>query len=151
VTLRLASATLAVALAACSGSSPADPSITPPDPGALVVRRYVGTFHPVAHAGMGSVELSVSADSAKTLRFQTDFATTGGPILEVWLVAAPDATDNQTVLDNETISLGTLKATSGGQTYAVPKDVDLTKFRAVTVWCVDALVNFATAPLMLQP
>ena len=148
---RLACATLALALAACSGSAPSDPNIPTPDPGDLVVRHYVGMFHAVAHPGMGNVELSVMADSSKTLRFQPDFVTTGGPILEVWLVAAPDANDNQTVLDNESISLGILKATSGGQTYVVPKDTDLSKFRAVTVWCVDALVNFTTAPLMLQP
>ncbi len=143
---------IAVALGACSGSpAPSGPSTPPPPPtNPIVVRRYLGMFHPVAHPGMGLAELTVSSDSTRVLQFHMDFATTGGPILEVRLVAAPDADDNQTVLDSPSVSLGLLKAVSGGQSYTVPGDVDLSRYRAVTVWCIDARVNFTTAALALQ-
>jgi hypothetical protein len=45
------------------------------------------------------------------------------------------------------VTLGVLKGNVGNQAYPVPADVDLARFRAVTVWCRRFGVNFATAPL----
>jgi hypothetical protein len=45
------------------------------------------------------------------------------------------------------VELGKLKGNEGDQNYDVPEDLDLSKYRAVTIWCRRFSVNFATAPL----
>jgi electron transfer DM13 len=65
----------------------------------------------------------------------------------VYLVASPDAKDNETVTKAGFIELGKLKGNEGDQNYDVPDDLDLSKYRAVTIWCRRFSVNFATAPL----
>jgi hypothetical protein len=40
-----------------------------------------------------------------------------------------------------------LKGNRGDQNYEVPATVDLTKYRAVTIWCRRFSVNFGSAPL----
>jgi Electron transfer DM13 len=138
------------ALAGCSGSSGS--STTGPsggNPGPTPTLAYAGTFHPVAHAGMGMADVYLTGSSAE-LRFTGDFATQGGPNLEVWLVQADDPSDNATVLQSAHLSLGPLQSASGAQTYPIPAGVDLTQYHSVTVWCVAAQVNFTTAPLMME-
>ncbi|MEO7476399.1 MAG: DM13 domain-containing protein, partial [Gemmatimonadales bacterium] len=76
-----------------------------------------------------------------------EFATSNGPDVRVYLVAAGDATDNETVTKAGYVELGKLKGNEGDQNYDVPADLDLTKYRAVTIWCHRFGVNFATAPL----
>ena len=86
-------------------------------------------------------------DGKKTLRL-TDFNTSNGPALHVYLVAADDARDNDTVTKAGFLDLGELKGNIGDQNYDLPADIDLTKYRAVTIWCKRFSVNFGTAPLM---
>jgi hypothetical protein len=45
------------------------------------------------------------------------------------------------------VELGSLKGNVGDQNYDVPTETDLSKYRAVTVWCRRFGVNFGTAPL----
>ena len=45
------------------------------------------------------------------------------------------------------VEVGKLKGNVGDQNYDVPEDVDLAKYRAVTIWCNRFGVNFGTAPL----
>jgi hypothetical protein len=77
----------------------------------------------------------------------TDFLTSNGPDVRVYLVAANDAGDNQTVTKAGFVELGKLKGTEGDQNYAIPAELDLGKYRAVTIWCRRFGVNFGTAPL----
>jgi hypothetical protein len=105
-----------------------------------------GTFHPVAHETMGTAEIHALSDGKRVLRL-TDFQTSNGPDVRVYLVAAADATDNDTVKNAGFVELGKLKGTEGAQNYDVPAGVDLEKYRAVTVWCARFGVNFGTAPL----
>ena len=58
-----------------------------------------------------------------------------------------DAADNETVTRAGFVELGKLKGTDGDQNYDVPAGLDLSKYRAVTIWCRRFSVNFATAPL----
>jgi hypothetical protein len=39
-----------------------------------------------------------------------------------------------------------MKGNMGDQNYDLPADLDLNKYRAVTIWCRRFGVNFATAP-----
>jgi hypothetical protein len=83
----------------------------------------------------------------RTLRL-TEFETSNGPDVHVYLVAASDATDDETVKKAGFLDLGSIKGNIGDQNYELPTDIDLAKYRAVTVWCKRFGVNFATAPLL---
>jgi hypothetical protein len=107
-----------------------------------------GSFHSVAHETHGSAAILRGADGRLVLRL-TDFSTSNGPDVRVYLVAAADAGDNATVTRAGFVELGKLKGTDGDQNYDVPPGLDLGKYRAVTIWCRRFSVNFATAPLTL--
>jgi hypothetical protein len=106
-----------------------------------------GQFHSGAHETKGTATVFQLADGKKTLRL-TDFATSNGPDVHVYLVATNDAKDNDTVTKADVIDIGTLKGNIGDQNYELPANADLAKFRAVTIWCKRFSVNFGTAPLM---
>jgi hypothetical protein len=108
-----------------------------------------GRFHGVAHQGAGTATIYQLADGKRMLRF-TEFATSNGPDVQVYLVAAPDASDNETVTKAGFVHIGPLKGNLGDQNYDLPADLDLTKYQAVTIWCRRFGVNFATAPLTTQ-
>jgi len=105
-----------------------------------------GRFHGVAHATEGLASFYQLPDGKRTLRL-TEFETSNGPDVQVYLVATNDATDNETVTKAGFIHLGALKGSVGNQNYEVLADVDLAKYQAVTVWCRRFGVNFGTAPL----
>ena len=106
-----------------------------------------GQFHSGAHETKGTATVFQLADGKKTLRL-TDFATSNGPDVHVYLVAADDAKDNDAVSKAGFIDVGSLKGNIGDQNYDLPANADLTKYRAVTIWCKRFSVNFGTAPLM---
>ncbi|HEY8258015.1 MAG TPA: DM13 domain-containing protein [Gemmatimonadales bacterium] len=105
-----------------------------------------GQFHSVAHETHGAATVQDLGNGHRVLRL-TEFATSNGPDVRVYLVAAPDAADNETVTKAGFVELGVLKGNEGDQNYEIPASVDLDKYRAVTIWCRRFGVNFATAPL----
>lgn len=108
-----------------------------------------GHFHQVAHKGTGTAAIFRFANGQRTLRL-TDFQTYPASDLEVRLIAAADAFDNETVEKSDPIDLGPLQTTEGDQSFTLPSHVDLTTYRAVTIWSVKYGVNFTTAPLALR-
>ena len=106
-----------------------------------------GQFHSGAHETKGMATVFQLADGKKTLRL-TNFETSNGPDVHVYLVAAPDAKDNDTVTKAGFLDLGSLKGNIGDQNYDLPANADLAKYRAVTIWCKRFSVNFGTAPLI---
>jgi len=107
-----------------------------------------GKFHGVAHDGKGVATVYQTSDGKQVLRL-TEFQTSNGPELRLYLVAAADASDSDTVKNAGFLDLGSLKGNQGDQNYDVPAGTDLSKYRAVTVWCKRFGVNFATAPLAM--
>jgi hypothetical protein len=105
-----------------------------------------GKFHGVAHKSMGKAAIFRLEEDKRVLRL-TEFETSNGPDLQLYLVAADDATDNEMVKKAGFVSLGALKGNKGDQNYDVPSNIDLARYRSVTVWCRRFGVNFATAPL----
>jgi hypothetical protein len=105
-----------------------------------------GDFHSVAHSSKGVATVHRLGDGSRVLRL-TDFETSNGPALHVYLVAAADAADSKSVSNADTRDLGVLKGNKGDQNYDLSADIDLAKYRAVTIWCQRFAVNFATAPL----
>jgi hypothetical protein len=112
---------------------------------AAPVELLGGSFHSVAHETHGNAAI-IDVGGKRILRL-TDFATSNGPDVRVYLVAVNDAVDNETVTRAAFVELGKLKGNQGDQNYDVPPDLNLKKYRAVTIWCRRFSVNFATAPL----
>lgn len=108
-----------------------------------------GKFHSGAHETSGTAAIYQLPGAGRVLRL-TNFKTSNGPDVHVYLVAANDATDNDTVKKAGFIELGALKGNEGDQNYDVPLGADLSKYRAVTIWCRRFSVNFGTAPLTLS-
>ena len=104
-----------------------------------------GRFRSHAHETVGTAAVHELGDR-RVLRL-TGFSTSNGPDVRVYLVAAGDATDNETVTKAGFVELGKLKGTQGDQNYDIPAGLDLEKYRAVTIWCRRFSVNFGTAPL----
>jgi Electron transfer DM13 len=121
---------------------PAARAAAPAAPMALAT----GAFHGVHHATMGQATIYRLPNGKRVLRF-TGFETSNGPDVQIYLVATSDAQDNATVTTAGFVNLGPMKGNRGDQNYDVPDGVDLSKYRAVTVWCRRFGVNFATAPL----
>ena len=107
----------------------------------------IGQFHSGAHETKGTATVFQLADGKKMLRL-TDFATSNGPDVHVYLVAANDAKDNDAVTKAGFVDIGSLKGNIGDQNYDLPANTDLAKYRAITIWCKRFSVNFGTAPLM---
>jgi hypothetical protein len=122
------------------GTAPLTPS-APTGPRQLASGRFKG----YAHETEGAAAIYDVGD-ARVLRL-TNFKTSNGPDVHVYLVAAPDAKDDATVKQAGFVDLGPMKGNVGDQNYDVPNSVDLHKYKAVTIWCARFNVNFATAPL----
>lgn len=105
-----------------------------------------GVFYGIAHPTEGTATVYRMQDGALMLRF-TNFRTSNGPNVHVYLVAADDAKDSETVQRAGHIDLGPIKGNIGDQNYALASDVDLSKYRAVSIWCQRFSVNFGAAPL----
>ena len=104
-----------------------------------------GEFRSIAHETHGTATVH-ELGGRRVLRL-TEFMTSNGPDVRVYLVAANDAADNETVTKAGFVELGKLKGTEGDQNYDIPVGLDLGRYRAVTIWCRRFSVNFATAPL----
>ena len=77
----------------------------------------------------------------------TSFGTSNGPDVHVYMVAADDARDIATVQKAGFVDLGVIKGNIGDQNYALGSDLDLAKYRAVSIWWKRFSVNFGAAAL----
>jgi hypothetical protein len=109
-----------------------------------------GTFSGVLHATEGAAIVYRLADGHRILRF-TNFRTSNGPDVHVYLVAANDAKDSATVKRADVIDMGIIKGNIGDQNYALSADLDLSKYRTISIWCKRFAVNFGAAPLRAGP
>jgi Electron transfer DM13 len=110
---------------------------------------FEGSFKPVAHGAEGTATIYDMGGGNRVLRF-TDFAVSNGPDVHVYLVAAEDPMDSETVKQSEIYELGSIKGNVGNQNYDLGPDVDLDKFKSVVIWCKRFGVNFAVAQLEPQ-
>lgn len=105
-----------------------------------------GQFHGVAHEGKGMAAVYQLPGGKRVLRF-TNFETSNGPDVHVFLGAATDANDSETVTNAGYVELGSLKGNVGDQNYEIPADINIADYHSVTIWCKRFGVNFGTAPL----
>jgi hypothetical protein len=106
----------------------------------------VGTFYTILHPTSGTATIYKMGDGRRVLRF-TNFDTSNGPDVHVYMVASDDAKDAATVARAGFIDLGSIKGNVGDQNYTLPTDLDLAKYRAVSIWCKRFSVNFGAAAL----
>jgi hypothetical protein len=121
------------AMPAGQGGSPAQP---------LGSGRFYSILHPTA----GVATIYQTGDKTRVLRF-TNFSTSNGPDVHVYMVAADDAKDVATVENAGFVDLGVIKGNIGDQNYTLANDLDLAKYRAVSIWCKRFSVNFGAAAL----
>jgi hypothetical protein len=124
------------------GAVAAPSGTTTPAPTTLAT----GMFHTNAHDTKGTATVLDLGAGHRVLRL-TNFATSNGPDVRIYLVAAPDVQDNATVTTAGFVELGPMKGNIGDQNYEIPATVDLASYRTVTIWCKRFSVNFGSAPL----
>jgi Electron transfer DM13 len=105
-----------------------------------------GRFYSILHPTEGTATIFRMGDGTRVLRL-TSFSTSNGPDVHVYMVAADDAKDVATVQQAGFIDLGVLKGNIGDQNYTLGSDLDLGKYRAVSIWCKRFSVNFGAAAL----
>lgn len=99
-----------------------------------------------SHKGTGNATIFRIATGANVLRL-TEFETTNGPDLEVWLVKASNIQSSSDVKASEWLSLGPLKGNIGDQTYIIPEGTDVSAYNSVVIWCEQFGVLFSPADL----
>lgn len=105
-----------------------------------------GQFYSILHPTQGTATIYQMGDGTRFLRL-TSFSTSNGPDVHVYMVAADDARDAATVEKAGFVDLGGIKGNIGDQNYALGSDLDLAKYRAVSIWCKRFSVNFGAAAL----
>jgi len=105
-----------------------------------------GQFYSILHPTEGTATIYEMADGTRILRF-TGFSTSNGPDVHVYMVAADDAKDAASVEKAGFVDLGVIKGNIGDQNYTLASNLDLAKYRAVSIWCKRFSVNFGAAPL----
>lgn len=105
-----------------------------------------GHFYSIVHPTEGTATVYRLGDGTRVLRL-TSFSTSNGPDDHVYMVADDDAKDVATVQQAGFVDLGVIKGNIGDQNYILGSDLDLGKYRAVSIWCKRFSVNFGAAAL----
>jgi len=105
-----------------------------------------GSFKSLAHETKGSASIYQLANGKRTLRL-SEFETSNGPDVHVYLTAAEVEKGSDALKEAGFIDLGSMKGNKGDQNYDIPPDVDLKKYKNVTIWCARFGVNFGQAAL----
>lgn len=95
------------------------------------------------HWGKGSV--TVRQDS---VFLAEDFEVGPGPKYHVYLVAKAPIRTSGDLSGEMFVDLGRLRAFKGSQRYAIPADLDLSRFQSVIIWCEQFSVLISPADLM---
>lgn len=114
--------------------------------GASLQPLEMGSFYSILHPTQGTATIYQLGDGSRMLRLSS-FSTSNGPDVHVYMVASDDAKDAATVERAGFVDLGVIKGNIGDQNYTLGSDLDLTKYRAVSIWCKRFSVNFGAAAL----
>ncbi len=99
------------------------------------------------HKGEGKALIIMLPDGQRFLRFE-DFKVTNGPDLYVYLSGHAAPRDRVQLHQGAAFEVGRLKGNIGDQNYALPAEVDLSKFKSVAIYCKRFSVIFSTAELV---
>jgi hypothetical protein len=98
------------------------------------------------HKGEGKARVFRLPDGKLVLRLE-EFKVTNGPDLYVFLSAHPAPRNSAQVHGGGGFEVARLKGNIGNQNYALPPDVDFSKFKSVVIYCKQFSVVFSTAEL----
>jgi hypothetical protein len=130
---------------AATGSVPATDAPAPTN-----VVLSTGRSRDLEHPTNGLAKIIRLADGKRIVRLE-NFSTSSGPDVVVWLSSIPATEDGWRAYDDGIeVDLGALRANNGNQNYAIPADVDLSKYRSVVIWCRRFTVGFGAAPISAQ-
>jgi hypothetical protein len=101
------------------------------------------------HKGEGAATLVRLPDGQTVLRLEDDFRVTNGPDLYVYLSGSAAPRTSAELHGTGAFEVAQLKGNVGGQNYALPGDLDLTRFRSVVIYCRRFTTVFSTAELGL--
>jgi hypothetical protein len=118
------------------------PALTSAAPAALESGSLTAGVHDTA----GTVTIYKLDNGDRVLRL-TDFHTSNGPDVHIYLTSAEKVNSNGDVTGGKYLDLGNLKGNVGDQNYVIPHDVDLNEFHSVSVWCARFHVSFGAAQL----
>jgi hypothetical protein len=111
----------------------------------VVVRVEVqGQFISREHDTSGHA--AILTDGSQRFLRLTDFSTSNGPDVHVYLTAGVPANGPQSAFDDDFVELGGLKGNVGDQNYEVPADADA-RYRTAVIWCDRFNVVFGAADL----
>ncbi|MGW4021184.1 DM13 domain-containing protein [Streptomyces sp. NPDC005009] len=135
------------AASAPPAGEPSGAAATPPPAGPATLASGELISH--EHATSGTVRFVRLSDGSHVVRLE-GLDTSNGPDLHVWLTDAPvkEGRAGWHVFDDgRYVSLGKLKGNKGSQNYAVPEDVDPSRYTSVSIWCDRFDVSFGAAEL----
>ena len=99
-----------------------------------------------AHKGSGQAQMVRLQDGRVEVQL-SNFQTTNGPDLYLWLSAHPDPASSADVKAEAFLELGQLKGNIGDQAYTLPADANASDWQSVVVWCRQFGVLFSPAAL----
>lgn len=129
--------------------APSDEAAAPPSPATGPQTLAGGELISHEHPTSGTVKLVRLADGSHVVRLE-NLDTSNGPDLRVWLTDAPVKQGRagwHVFDDGKYVVLGKLKGNKGSQNYALPRDVDPSSYRSVSIWCDRFDVSFGAAEL----
>jgi len=97
------------------------------------------------HQGSGEVFLYQNPDKSYFVRFE-NFNVTNGPDLVVYLTKHANPIKKSDV-EEGFVKLAKLKGNIGNQNYTIPKELDISEFKSVVIWCELFGVLFSPAAL----
>jgi hypothetical protein len=114
------------------------------------VQLAMGTLISHEHTTTGTVRIIQQPDGSRVLTLE-NLDTSNGPDVHVWLSAAHVVEGTAgwfTAGSADYYDLGLIKGNQGNQVYEIPAEVDLSKYPAVDLWCVQFSVSFGAAELV---
>ena len=113
-----------------------DTPLVEPVPASLTSAKVIGTatLYNVDKTGTGTAKIYQLPDGSKMIRLENFFVTINSD-LEIRLseLAAPKSTDEVEKAPFKVVA--PLKATVGSMNYDVPKDIDVSKYKSIVIWC----------------
>ncbi|AVV45140.1 electron transporter [Streptomyces sp. P3] len=138
-----------VAEMSAPAAAPSEETFAPPSPATGPQVLASGHLISHEHATSGTVKLVRLLDGSHVVRLE-NLDTSNGPDLRVWLTDAqvkPGEAGWHVFDDGKYVSLGRLKGNKGSQNYALPRDVNPSNYRSVSIWCDRFDVSFGAAEL----
>jgi hypothetical protein len=93
-----------------------------------------GPFYNIDRTGKGMAKIYEMPDGTRVLRLDNFYVTINSDLeLRLSELPAPHSTEESVQAPFK--GLGVLKATTGSMNYPLPRDVDVSRYHSIVVWC----------------